>query len=144
MTKSWYSWLTSLYDFWQFHKSHFVISLLYGGDRLMTKDVDSSLSKGTRYKVKSWPFWSPQYTALNQPEFKPSRAIPNRAFSFILIVYSFESVSGFQYSHAKRGLLNEAQLSTHLNVCSWKQKPLKVSWRHWSYPLSKEIFHLYS
>ena len=31
MTKSWYSWLTSLYDFWQFQKSHFVICSLYGG-----------------------------------------------------------------------------------------------------------------
>ena len=31
MTKSWYSWLTSFYDFWQFQKSHFVIRLLYGG-----------------------------------------------------------------------------------------------------------------
>ena len=41
MTKSWYSWLTSLYDFWQFQKSHFVICLLYGGDRLMTKGVCS-------------------------------------------------------------------------------------------------------
>ena len=31
MTKSWEAWFTSMYDFWQFQKSHFVICLLYGG-----------------------------------------------------------------------------------------------------------------
>ena len=40
MIISWKAWLTSLYDFWQFQKSHFVICLLYGGDRLMTKGVE--------------------------------------------------------------------------------------------------------
>ena len=44
MTKSWQAWLTFLYDFWQFQKSHFVICSLYGGDRLMTKGVHAQAS----------------------------------------------------------------------------------------------------
>ena len=35
----------SLYDFWQFQKSHFVICLLYGGDRLITNGVKQDLYK---------------------------------------------------------------------------------------------------
>ena len=44
MIKRWYAWLTSLYDFWQFQKNHFVICLLYG--------VYRNISKGVKFETR--------------------------------------------------------------------------------------------